>query len=327
MRREGHASILAGQGKFIRFVLSRLGSLIGVLVAAMILLFVLTLFVPGDLASVMLGPRASAETRAIFAERMGLHDSVPTRLLIFFGNLVRGELGNDILTGRPILDMVLEVLPATLLLVTAALILGFSAGIALGCFAVLRPGSPVDTALAVLSVSFISTPVFVVAVILLLVFSVSLQWFPVTGAGRSGDVFDIAQHLLLPALTLAVGWMGYTARLIRSSLLEVMNEAHVQTLRAYGVPEGRLVTRYALKAAIIPVVATMGLAIPELIGSAVFVEIIFARPGIGTLLYQSIQIRNYPVVQACVLMMVVAAVMANLLADLVYGLLDPRVRN
>jgi len=293
----------------------------------MLLLFTITLFVPGDLASVLLGPRATAETRAAFADRMGLDDPILYRLGTFFGQLLRGDLGMDILTGRPIATMLFEVLPNTLSLVAVALVIGFAVGIPLGCFAVLRAGSLSDTALAVLSVALISTPAFVVAIIFLIVFSLWLDWLPVTGVGKTGDILDQARHLLLPALTLAVGWIGYTARLVRASVLEAMGEAHIRTLRSYGVREDRLVGRFALKLGVIPVIATMGLAIPELIGGAVFVEIIFARPGIGTMLFQAIQVRNYPVVQACVLVTVVAAVTANLLADMVYGLLDPRVRS
>jgi peptide/nickel transport system permease protein len=326
MKPEMSRSARRWAGPALRFAASRLVSAALVLAAAMLMLFAITLFVPGDLASVMLGPRATADTRAVFAERMGLDEPIVVRLGFFFSQLLSGDLGTDILTGRPILAMLGEVLPNTLALVATSLVVGFSVGIPLGCFAVLRAGSMSDTALAVLSVALISTPAFVVAIALLLVFSLRLDWLPVTGVGRQGDYLDYALHLVLPAFTLAVGWIGYTARLVRASLLEAMGEVHIRTLRAYGVPERRLVGRYALKLGIIPVVATMGLAIPELIGGAVFVEIIFARPGIGTLLFQSIQIRNYPVVQACVLVTVTSAVLANMLADMVYGLLDPRVR-
>ncbi len=326
MKPEASISNAGRAGRLARFTLSRLAYALIVLAIAMLLLFTITLFVPGDMASVMLGPRASAETRALFAERMGLNDPLWTRLAIFFAQIVSGDFGEDILTGRPILTMVAEVLPNTLALVAASLAIGFAVGIPLGCFAVLRAGRPSDTGLAVLSVALISVPAFVVAIALLLVFSLWLDWLPVTGAGQPGDLLDQLRHLLLPALTLAVGWIGYTARLVRASVLEAMSEAHIRLMRAYGVPERRLVGRYALKLGMVPVVATMGLAIPELIGAAVFVEIIFARPGVGTLLFQAIQIRNYPVVQACVLVTVAAAVLSNLLADLVYGVLDPRVQ-
>ena len=145
-----------------------------------------------------------------------------------------------------------------------------------------------------ISVAFITTPSFVVAIFLLLIFSLALHWLPVTGAGEPDDPLDRLAHLILPATALAIGWVGYIARLIRASLLEVLSEQHVRMMRAYGVPEYRIVGRFALKLALVPMIAVLGLGMAELIGNAVFAEIIFARPGIGTLVYNSIMTRNYP---------------------------------
>lgn len=308
-----------------RFIAHRLAAALLTMAGAILFLFVIIQFVPGDLAGVLLGPRATPELRAAFAERMGLDRSIPEQAWLFFSRAVRGDLGDDIISNRPILDMILEALPNTLQLAGCALLLSMVIGIALGCIAALKPGSALDTALGVASVAFITTPSFVVAIFLLLFFSLQLHWLPVSGAGEPGEPLDRIAHLILPATSLSIGWVGYLARLVRASLLEVLSEQHVRMMRAYGVAEGRIVRHFALRLALVPMVAVMGLGIGEMISNAVFVEIIFARPGIGTLIYTSILNRNFPVVQAGILFTVITYVSANLLVDFLNGLLDPRI--
>jgi peptide/nickel transport system permease protein len=208
--------------------------------------------------------------------------------------------------------MILEVMPNTLQLAGCALVISVFFGVALGCIAALKPGSVVDTGLGVASVTFITTPAFVVAIFLLLIFSLQLHWLPVTGAGASDDPLDRLSHLVL-------------ARLIRASLLEVLSEQHVRMMRAYGVPEGRIVRHFALRLALVPMVAVMGIGIGDMISNAVFVEIIFARQGVGKLIYDAILTRNYPVVQAGILFTVVTYITCNLLVDVLNALLDPRI--
>jgi peptide/nickel transport system permease protein len=294
-------------------------------VGAILFLFIIIQFVPGDLAGILLGPRATPELRADFAARMGLDRSIPEQALLFFSNAIRGDLGNDIITHRPILDMVFEALPNTLQLAGVALLLSMVFGIALGCIAALKPGSMLDTVLGVTSVAFITTPAFVVAIFLLLIFSIQLHWLPVTGGGEPNDPLDRLAHLVLPATALSIGWVGYLARLIRASLLEILSEQHVRMMRAYGVPEGRIVRHFALRLALVPMIAVMGLGVGDMISNAVFVEFVFARPGIGTMIYNAIRIRNFPVVQAGILFTVLTYVLANLLVDLLNALLDPRI--
>jgi peptide/nickel transport system permease protein len=290
-----------------------------------VLVFALTLFVRGNPAQVLLGPRATPEAVAAFTHAMGLDRSVPERLLIFLGNLMRGDLGRDIVSGRPILDEVLDVFPYTLSLTFSAIGIAVLFGVPLGCYAATHPGSKLDQFAAILSVSFIAIPSFVVAIFLLIVFSVWLGWLPVIGGGVKTSVFDEVARLILPAVALAVGWVGYIARLLRASLLEVLGEAHIRTARSFGVPERRIVYKYALKLAAIPTVAILGLGIGRLLGGAIFAEIIFARPGIGTLVYDAINVRNYPVVQASVLVVVGVFTLSNLAVDLAYAWLDPRI--
>ena len=292
---------------------------------AILLLFIIIQFVPGDLVTIMLGPRATPQLREAFAERMGLDRSVLERLWLFFFHAVRGDFGSDVLSNRPIGDIILEVLPHTLHLAFAAMLIGGGLGVLLGCMAALRPGSRLDSFLGFASVAFITTPSFVVAIFLLLTFSLGLHWLPVTGAGDPSSLTDRLAHLVLPASALAIGWIGYIARLVRASLLEVLSEQHIRMMRAYGVPERRIIGRFALKLALVPLVTVMGLGLGDLIGNAVFTEIIFARPGIGSLIYNSIMTRNYPVAQAGLLVLVLVYVCANLFADIVNSLIDPRI--
>jgi peptide/nickel transport system permease protein len=310
---------------WVKFVTQRIAAAVLTMAGAILLLFILMQFVPGDLITIMLGPRVTPELRQAFAERMGLDLPLLERLWLFFSKAATGDFGTDVLSSRPILDMILDVLPNTLELAFSAMLIGGGLGVLLGCMAALRPGSRLDNFLGFASVAFITTPSFVVAIFLLLIFSLGLHWLPVTGAGDPNSLSDRLAHLVLPASALAVGWVGYIARLVRASLLEVLSEQHIRMMRAYGVPERRIIGRYALKLALVPVVAVAGLGMGDLIGSAVFAEIIFARPGIGSLIYNSIMTRNYPVAQAGLLLLVLVYVSANLAVDLINSILDPRI--
>jgi len=312
--------------RFLAFLWYRAATGVLTVCGAVALLFALIQFVPGDLASILYGPRATPELRAALAQRMGQDQSVPWQLWRFLSSAARGDFGTDVISGRPILEEILEVLPNTLMLAFAALGLSLLVGVPLGALAAARPGSLADRVLGVFSVVLITTPSFVVALLLLLVFSLSLHLLPVAGAGMAGDWLDQLLHLVLPTTALALGWIGYLARLVRASLLEVLAEHHVRTLRAYGVPEWRILAIYAMRPALIPVVAILGLALGDLIGSALFAEIIFARPGIGTLSYNAVVSRNFAVVQATTLTIVVIYVAANIAVDILSGTLDPRFR-
>ncbi|WP_455180146.1 ABC transporter permease [Azospirillum melinis] len=310
----------------LRHVGQRLATTLLVLAGAVALLFVLTLFISGNPAQVLLGPRATPEAVQAFTQAMGLDRPVHERFALFVWNVLHGDLGTDVVSGRPVAALVAEVLPYTVTLTLSAIGIAVLFGVPLGCYAATHPGSAVDRAAAVVSIGFIAIPNFVVAILLLMVFSIWLDWFPVLGVSRSGDVGDQLARLALPAVSLALGWIGYIARLLRASLLEVLGEPHIRTLRAYGVPDRTIVYKYALKPAAIPTVAILGLGVGRLLGGAIFAEIVFARPGIGTLVYDAISSRNYPVVQACVLVVVALFTLTNLAVDLSYAWLDPRIR-
>jgi peptide/nickel transport system permease protein len=309
-----------------RYLASRLVTTALIVFGAMLLLFTLSAIVPGDPASALLGPQATPEYRAQFIKDMGLDRPFHERLLVFFGNLLTGNLGTDILSGKPVWSIISSVLPFTFILTFAAIGLAVLLGVPLGCFAAVRRGSIFDHILAFISVTFIAIPSFVIAIFLLLIFSIWLDWLPVLGEGKSGDWLDQARRLILPTTALAVGWIGFIARLVRTSMLEVMGENYIRTSRAYGLSERLVTYKYALKNACIPTIAILGMGVGRLLGGAVLVEIVFSRPGLGRLIFDAIATRNYPVLQGAVFVVVLIFVVTNLLVDLSYSAIDPRIR-
>lgn len=309
----------------VSFLANRAAAAFVTLLGALLLMFAMIRLVPGDLASALLGPRATPELRQRIIEDMGLDKTVPEQIWRFISRAVTGDFGTDVISHRPILDVVQEVMPYTLTLALSAMALSLALGIPLGVIAARRQGSVLDRILTTLSVAFITTPALVVSIVLLLLFSAVFHWLPVAGAGAPGDLLDQLQHLILPCIALALGWIGYIARLVRAALLETLAEPHIRTLRAYGVSERRITGYFALRPSLVPLVAILGIGLGDMIGSAVFAEMIFARPGLGSLMATSIGHRNYPVLQACVLVIVLIYVTANLLSDLANIALDPRI--
>lgn len=282
--------------------------------------------IPGDPATVIMGPRATPE----FAERvraeMGLDQPLPTQVGSFLLDAGRGDLGRDFVTNEPVMQILLANLPHTIILAFAALGLAAIVGIPLGVYAATRSGSVADHITSIVSVSFITMPSYVSGLFMLLVFSVLLGVFPATGAGEITNPVDYLGHLVLPAAALALVWVGYLARIVRTSMLEVTGANYIRAARALGLRERLIAYRYALKNAIVPTVALLGVSLGDLLGGAVFVEVIYSRPGLGSLIVDSVAERNYPIVRGGVLVIAVLFVAANLAADLSYRFLDPRVR-
>ncbi len=297
-----------------------------IVVFAVTLLFCMIHLVPGDPARILLGPRATAEMIANLSTQMGLDQPLPVQILRFFGNLLRGDLGMDVITNRPVAEMVFGQLPYTLWLIFSAIIGAMLIGIPLGCYSAVHRNSFVDRVTGVVSVACITAPAFVVALYSLLIFAVTLKWFPAVGAGEKGQFWDQVSHLVLPAFAIGLSWVGYLSRLVRASMLEIMGENHIRTARAYGLPERTVVYRYALKLAVLPTVTVIGVGMGFLLSAALFTEIVFARPGIGKLIFDSITTRNYPVVMGSVLVSTFLFVISTTLSDLVNAWLDPRIR-
>jgi peptide/nickel transport system permease protein len=308
------------------YTVRRLALTIVILLVTMTLLFSMVYLVPGDPASIALGPRATAAMKATFRERMGLDDPLLVQLWNFIANVLRGDLGVDVWSNRSVAQIVMEALPYTLALTGLGLGWAVVTGIPLGAWSAVARASWADRLIGALSVSAIAIPSFIVAIYSLLIFAVWLKWLPAIGAGDPGDVHDQLVHLLLPAFAVGLGWVGYIARLVRASMLEVMGENHVRTARAFGLPEQRILFRYALPIAILPTIALLGVGIGNLLSGAVFAEIVFARPGVGKLTYDAVITRNYPVVMGSVLITTAVYATCTLAADLVAAWLDPRVR-
>ncbi|MBM3520541.1 MAG: ABC transporter permease [Alphaproteobacteria bacterium] len=308
------------------YAIQRIGLSILILVTSMVMLFGALKLIPGDPATIMLGSRASAEMRARITEELGLNDPIYVQLGTFFGRILEGNLGTDMWSKRPVAQMVMENLPYTLTLIGVGLGWAALLGIPLGCYSAVRRNSFIDKASGVVSVGTISTPSFVVAIYVILIFAIWLGLLPVIGAGDPGDRADQAVHLIMPGFALGLGWVGYLSRIVRASMLEVMSENHIRTARAYGLPEFHIIKSYALRIAILPTITLLALAIGGLLSSAVFIESIFARPGIGKLIVDAANMRNFPVVQGGVLTTVALFAMTMPLADLLVAWLDPRVR-
>lgn len=308
------------------YLLKRAGMTILVLLLVTIFLSLLVHIVPGDAARTLLGPRANADLIAKVRAEMDLDKPVYVQVGNFLWGVLHGDLGTDIFTGRSINMLVGSMLPHTLILAWISLTLAVIIGIPLGVYSATHPDSWLDRITAVISISFITIPSYVAGLFLLLLFAVQWKVLPAIGLGEDGNIMDYIRHLILPATALAITWVGYLARLVRASLLEVLNETYIRAAKAGGLSPRLIQYKYALKNALIPTVAVLGVGIGNLMGGAVFVEIIFSRPGMGTLIYHAIQSRNYPIVRAGVLVVAVLFVLANLLADLVYTYIDPRIQ-
>ncbi|MBO68816.1 MAG: peptide ABC transporter permease [Acidiferrobacteraceae bacterium] len=306
------------------YVLKRIGLALVIIILAVTLLYLMIHAVPGDPATVMLGPRATPELIAQLHQRMGLDKPLPVQIISFFGRVLSGDLGTDVFQEKPVAGIIISVVPYTLILVGAGIAWSLALGIPLGVFSALRPDSWIDKVAGILSVAFIAMPAFVVGLYALLLFAVTLGWFPVIGGGEgfAGQL----HHLVLPAFTVGLGWVGYLARIVRASMLEVLAENHVRHARAHGLPQRVVHYQYVLRIAILPAVTIVGIGIGAMLSGVVFAEIIFARPGLGKLIFVAVQQRNFPLIMGTVLVTTTLFVVATTLSDIVNALLDPRIR-
>lgn len=302
-----------------RFLARRLALTIPVLLGVATLVFSLIHFIPGDPAQAMLGETAAQEDVDALRERLGLDRPLLEQYGIFLRGVVRGDLGTSLRTSQPVTTAIVERLPATLELAAAAMFVAIAFSIPLGIVAAVTRGTFVDHLATTVSLLGISIPNFWLGPLLALVFAVELGWLPVSGRGTMA-------HLVLPAMSLGASLAAILARMTRASLLEELREQYVIAARARGVSRARAVVRHAFRNSLIPVVTLVGLQFGAVLTGAVITETIFAWPGIGRLLIQSIGFRDYPLVQGCILFIAITYVGMNLLTDLVYGVLDPRIR-
>ena len=303
----------------IRFLARRLVLTVPVLLGVATLVFALIHLVPGDPVQAMLGESAADEDIAALRVRLGLDRPLLEQYGVFLGGVVAGDLGTSLRTGEPVIDTLIDRLPATFELAIAAMLVALGVAIPLGIVAAVRRGTVVDHGATALALAGVSIPNFWLGPLLAIVFAVELGWLPVSGRGTLA-------HLVLPAVTLGTALAAILARMTRAALIEELRKPYVLAARARGASRTRAVLRHALPNGLIPVVTLVGLQCGALLSGAVITETIFAWPGIGRLLIQSIGFRDYPMVQGCVLLIAVIYVGVNLVIDLVYGLLDPRIR-
>jgi len=301
------------------YLVQRLGSALLVMFGVVSLVFLLIHLIPGDPIEVMLGESASGADREALRAALGLNQPLPVQYLDYLGGLLQLDLGTSIHFRRPVSELLLERLPATGLLAAASLLVTVLLALPLGIMAAVRRNTIWDSGAMGFSMLGVSIPNFWLGPLLILVFSLWLGWFPVSGQSGFGSV-------VLPALTLGTGLTAVLSRMVRSSMLEVLGEDYIRTARAKGLPPHRVVLRHGLRNALLPVITLLGLQLGALLAGAVITETVFSWPGVGLLMIEAIQSRDYPVVQACVLLISLSYVIVNLLTDIAYAWVDPRIR-
>jgi ABC-type dipeptide/oligopeptide/nickel transport system permease component len=305
----------------LRFMVRRLFTLIPVMFGVTLVIFFLSYISLGDPVRAMMGQRGDPEVIAQIRQDYGLDLPFYQQYTRYLGKLLQGDLGRSYRLQRRVSEMIIERLPATLRLATAAMLLAVVCGCTAGILAALRPSSWIDHLVMVVSLFGISTPVFWSGLMLILLLASQLRWFPISGYGDGG-----LWYLILPAITLGALQTGYIARMTRSSLLDVMRQDYMQTARAKGLREHIIICKHGLKNAAIPVVTVIGISFADLLTGAPLTETIFAWPGIGRMMVSAVGNRDFPVVMGCTLVFALVYVMANLVVDMLYTLLDPRIR-
>ena len=310
---------MKSQERFELFLIKKLLSFASVIFGVLLLTFLLIHAVPGDPVDVMLGESASVADRQSLRADLGLNQPLITQFGSYIQKLSQGDFGTSIHSKTPIIDLLKARYPATLKLAGLALLIGICIGVPLGVWAALKAGHWQDLMVTIVSVRFSAMPAFWLGPILMLIFAVWLGWLPVSG-------MDSAQSIILPAVTLGLGLSAILTRMTRTSLLEVLNDDYIRTARAKGLSEKTVIIRHALRAALLPIITIIGLQMGSLLAGTVITETVFSWDGIGKLLVESIEKRDYPVTQACVLVVALSYVLVNLVTDILYQFADPRVR-
>jgi peptide/nickel transport system permease protein len=292
-----------------------------------VVVFMMLRLTPGDPASIIAGDAATSQDIAEIREKLGLERPIVVQFGIWVGNMLAGDFGESFYYKRPVASMIADRIGPTVALATLTIILACAIAIPLGTWAAFKQGSWIDRLVMGFSVVGFSVPVFVIGYVLIYVFAVQLDWFPVQGYQPLAEGFGgFLHHLIMPSVALAVIFVALIARMTRTSVLEVLNEDYIRTARAKGLRQTKVLTRHALRNAAVPIVTVIGIAIAVLIGGVVVTESVFVIPGLGTLTLDAIQGRDYPTVQALIILFSVAYVLINLLIDVLYTFLDPRIR-
>lgn len=303
----------------LKYLINRILQTIPVILGVIAITFVLMYIIPGDPVLSMVGERYDEETITRLREELHLDDPLPIQFGRYLFNVLRGDLGNSFITGRSVAADLAAKFPNTLMLALGAMTVAIFFGITVGIISSLRPGSLLDKGSMFITLLGISAPVFWVGLMLVLVVGVWLKWLPPTGFGG-------IEYLILPAITLGTRSAAYLARLTRATMLEVLNQDYIRTARAKGLPEWKVVLKHALPNTLVPIITVIGTDFGSYLSGAVLTESIFGWPGVGRFALEAILKRDFPVIQGTVLFMALIFIMANLIVDLLYGIVDPRIR-
>lgn len=307
-----------------RYIAARLLFMIPTLIGVLLSVFFMMRIIPGDPAVVMLGKNATEEQLQLFRERNGLNRSLPIQIGIMLKNFIKGDLGTSITSRRPVADLIKDRFPNTVELALYGVILGSLLGIIQGIIAAVNRGRWPDLFITTLSTLGMSMPSFYVAIIILMVLAVKLRWIPVIATQAAG--VSHFKTIIAPVLTMVLGGSALTVRTTRASILEIMGEDFIRTARSKGLAERAVLFRHALKNAAIPIITVIGNNLAGSLGGAIVIETVFLRPGIGKLLIDAINARDFPVVQGTAVFISFLLIIVILFTDLVYSLVDPRIR-
>lgn len=308
------------------YVLKRLLTGAATLLIVFSTIFVVARVIPGDPAQVILGEQATPQALAALRVTLDLDAPLGVQYVRFLAGIFTGDLGVSLISGKPVLQEIARALPSTIELTVVGMFLGVLAGIPLGVLAASRFGSWYDGAVRVLTLAGISFPAFISGILLLLVFAISLGWFPVITIQDSADPLGRLRNLALPALNIGLIMTAYVTRATRAALLTVMSEDYMRTARAKGLRRGQAIWRHGLRNAMIPIVTIVGLYLGTMMGNSVLTEIVFTRPGLGRLILGAIDQRDYTMLNGLMVVFASLVIAANILTDLVYGAFDPRVK-
>ncbi len=309
------------------YILRRLILLIPVMIVVGVVVFALVHLTPGDPAAVILGDRATPEDIQRLREQLGLNDPLPVQFVRWFGDMLRLDFGESIFLGESVTQALLNRAQPTVLLTLYALFIQIAIGIPAGVLAAVRYNSALDRFFTVMAISGSAIPTFFLGIVLILVFAVRLRWLPSGGyVPPEEGIGEHLQSMVLPAFALGFSAAGLLARMVRSSMLDVLREDYVRTAWAKGLPERLIIVRHALRNALIPALTIIGISVGALLGGAVVTETVFTIPGMGRLVVQSIARRDYPVIQGAIVAIALTYVLVNLVVDVLYVYIDPRVR-
>jgi ABC-type dipeptide/oligopeptide/nickel transport system permease component len=310
----------------LRHIIRRLLLAIPTLLAVFTIIFIIVRVAPGDPATAVLGDNASQQAVESLRERMGLNEPLWKQYLTFLGDLARGDLGDSLKTSQPVWDQIRSALPHTLELTGAAILIGLALGVPIGVLTAVKRNQAPDYVGRIVSLVGLSLPAFYLAILLIYFFSVRIDLFPAIGAPGFDDPVDNLHHLVLPALTLGLIETAYVARMTRSVMIGVLSDDYVRTARAKGLREWIVLVQHALRAGLIPIVSLIGIFAISLIGSSVLVEEVFARPGLGKLMVGATKNKDYTSLQSIMVVYAFIIVIINLVVDIIYTFIDPRIR-